>query len=376
MSLPGWPQPVDIRRHAHRRSSPLRPSPTSTARTTRRRSSSARGSTYVSKQQGGVVAFNSGSVRFTFQTQDIFNEWNGARPQTATARASFRRPQSATSRERPTRHRLRLLGPRHLRAQRHREASSPDSRSTTRHDLVVTRALPGPRGPAREDIFIGGDANGSRPVPRWIRSATYRYRHASQDRLAALREPDDLVEPSGRRDQRLGTGPSSSSARATAIQRLTSRRHNRISRLLRRRRRDREGLAGQYRGPRLRLTRRSGSSTVRARGGRRDLLGVRRSHNGATVPGTLDGDAWTSAGTLLWSDSCSGPSDFSSPVIVPLTGGSRNDVLIGSGAGLYRDQRRDGGIPVRNFVRRRADRPGLPRLQRRRGGRRPGRGRR
>jgi hypothetical protein len=45
--------------------------------------------------------------------------------------------------------------------------------------------------------------------------------------------------------------------------------------------------------------------------------------------------AYTSAGTLLWQQSLSGPSDFSSPIIVDLTGTGVNDVVVGDSAGLY-----------------------------------------
>ncbi|MGD0741678.1 MAG: hypothetical protein ABSA31_00045 [Acidimicrobiales bacterium] len=45
--------------------------------------------------------------------------------------------------------------------------------------------------------------------------------------------------------------------------------------------------------------------------------------------------AWNGNGKRLWSDKLSQPTDFSSPVLVPLQVGTWNDVLVGSGAGLY-----------------------------------------
>jgi hypothetical protein len=45
--------------------------------------------------------------------------------------------------------------------------------------------------------------------------------------------------------------------------------------------------------------------------------------------------AWSGTGHLLWSQTLLGGNDFSSPVLVNLTGSGENDVLVGSSAGLY-----------------------------------------
>jgi hypothetical protein len=45
--------------------------------------------------------------------------------------------------------------------------------------------------------------------------------------------------------------------------------------------------------------------------------------------------AWNGGGRRLWTDELRGPTTFSSPVLVPLQDGTSNDILIGSGAGLY-----------------------------------------
>jgi hypothetical protein len=45
--------------------------------------------------------------------------------------------------------------------------------------------------------------------------------------------------------------------------------------------------------------------------------------------------AWSGGGERLWSQVLTGPTDFASPVLVPLSGEPWNDVLVGSGAGLY-----------------------------------------
>ncbi len=46
-------------------------------------------------------------------------------------------------------------------------------------------------------------------------------------------------------------------------------------------------------------------------------------------------DAWTASGRLLWSRQVLAPTALGSPILVPLRGGIANDVLVGSGAGLY-----------------------------------------
>ena len=45
--------------------------------------------------------------------------------------------------------------------------------------------------------------------------------------------------------------------------------------------------------------------------------------------------AWNGKGQLLWSQGLSGPTDFSSPILVPLLDHATNDVLVGSPNGLY-----------------------------------------
>lgn len=45
--------------------------------------------------------------------------------------------------------------------------------------------------------------------------------------------------------------------------------------------------------------------------------------------------AWTGSGRQLWSQTLPGPNDFSSPVIVDLTGSGADDVVVGSAGGLY-----------------------------------------
>ena len=45
--------------------------------------------------------------------------------------------------------------------------------------------------------------------------------------------------------------------------------------------------------------------------------------------------AFSSAGVQLWSQTLSGPSDFSSPIVADLTGTGANDVIVGDSAGFY-----------------------------------------
>jgi len=59
------------------------------------------------------------------------------------------------------------------------------------------------------------------------------------------------------------------------------------------------------------------------------------SNSSCQTPGVSRVTAWDGAGQELWSDVLHGPTDFSSPVLVPLRGQAFNDVLVGAGAGLY-----------------------------------------
>ena len=45
--------------------------------------------------------------------------------------------------------------------------------------------------------------------------------------------------------------------------------------------------------------------------------------------------AWQGNGKLAWSQALVGPNDFSSPVLVDLTGSGGNDVVVGSSTGLF-----------------------------------------
>ncbi len=62
-------------------------------------------------------------------------------------------------------------------------------------------------------------------------------------------------------------------------------------------------------------------------------LGLRNSS--CLASGVSRVTAWSGGGEQLWSEVLTGPTDFASPVLVPLSAEPWNDVLVGSGAGLY-----------------------------------------
>ena len=56
---------------------------------------------------------------------------------------------------------------------------------------------------------------------------------------------------------------------------------------------------------------------------------------GCSVGYRSEVEAWSGDGRLRWATKLAGPTDFASPVLVPLRGESTDDVLVGSPAGLY-----------------------------------------
>ena len=79
--LPGWPQPVIPPRATGPTAIESSPAIADLDNDGKPEIIVGAGSLNVTNQQGGLVAFNNnGSVRFAFQTKDVFNEWNGAGP--------------------------------------------------------------------------------------------------------------------------------------------------------------------------------------------------------------------------------------------------------------------------------------------------------
>ena len=333
-NLPGWPVAVDI---APNSPTAVESSPTIAFLDGPNNPPSiivGAGSTYISKQQGGLVAFNyDGSVRFTFQTQDVFSEWNGSAPvPDGYSEGVFSTPAVGDITGNGQLdivfgswdHRLYALSPWGTLLR----GFPIDTQDT----IWSSPALYHVRGSSgREDIFIGGDASGrNRCHGGFIYDVTYMnskpkivWQHCenqtiwSSPAVGAINATKNPVVV-------VGTGFGETPPYKSDT--------NKIFAFYARSGATVKGWPVPTAGPVF------GSPAI-------GLLG------GSTSPSIVDTSwcttctgaqantsmvyAYTSAGTLLWSQSLSGPSDFSSPILVDLTGTGTNDVLVGDSAGLY-----------------------------------------
>ena len=332
-NLPGWPAPVDITPNS---STAVESSPTIAFLDGPTNPPSiivGAGSTYVAKQQGGLVAFNfDGSVRFTFQTQDVFNEWNGGGSPDGFSEGVFSTPAIGDVDGNGQLdivfgswdHKLYALTPGGTLVR----GFPIDTEDT----IWSSPALYHVRGSAnQQDIFIGGDASGrSHCHGGFIYDVTYKkskpkivWQHCenqtiwSSPAVGAINATKNPVVV-------VGTGYGETPPYKSDT--------NRIFAFYARSGATVKGWPVHTAGPVF------GSPAI-------GLLG------GSTSPSIVDTSwctsctgtqantsmvyAFTSAGTLLWSQMLSGPSDFSSPIIVDLSGTGVNDVLVGDSAGLY-----------------------------------------
>ncbi len=163
-NLPGWPQPVSLSGGAP---TAIESSPTVAYLDGANQPPTiivGTGSTYVSRQQGGLVAFRAnGTIRFTFHTLDIFYEWSGtstpgpdgydegvvSSPAVGDITGNGQQDIVFGSYD----HRLYALTA--------KGTLVPGSPSTTQDTIWSSPALVHVRGNHRRlDIFVGGDATG------------------------------------------------------------------------------------------------------------------------------------------------------------------------------------------------------------------------
>lgn len=332
-NLPGWPAPVEI---APNTPTAVESSPTIAYLDGPNNPPSiivGAGSTYISKQQGGVVAFNfDGSVRFTFQTQDIFGEWSGGASPDGYSEGVFSTPAVGDVDGNGQLdvvfgswdHKLYALAP--------SGDLLPGFPLETQDTIWSSPALFHVRGrAAQDDIFFGGDASGRKGCHGgFVYDVTYRnqkpkivWQHCENQTIwsspavgaiNATRNPVVVV----------GTGygyPPPYKSDTNRIFAFYARSGATVN-----------GWPVQTAGPVF------GSPAIGLLGGSSTASIVDTSwcvSCTGTQANTSMIYAYTSAGTLLWSQQLSGPSDFSSPIIVDLTGTGTNDVLVGDSAGLY-----------------------------------------
>ena len=332
-SLPGWPEPVEI---APNTPTAVESSPTIAYLDGPTNPPSVvvgAGSTYVANQQGGLVAFNfDGSVRFTFQTRDVFGVWSGSATPDGYSEGVFSTPAvgDVTGNGQADLvfgswdHRLYALSP--------SGALIPGFPIDTQDTIWSSPALFHIRGnPTQQDIFIGGDASGLYGCHGgFIYDVTYRnqrpaivWKHCerqtiwSSPAIGAINATHNPVVV-------VGTGFGYKPPYKAGTDRLYAF-YARSGATV-------KGWPVPTAGPVF------GSPAIGLLGGSTSPTIVDTSWC-ATCTGasanTSEVYAYTSAGTLLWSQQLSGPSDFSSPILVDLTGTGTNDVLVGDSAGLY-----------------------------------------
>lgn len=330
-SLPGWPEPVDI---APGVPTAVESSPTVAYLDGRKGPPSiivGAGSTYVADQEGGVIAFNAdGTVRFKFLTRAVFSEWPG------TAGGRYRNSVFSTPAVGDLTgdgeqdvvfgsydHRLYALN-----ADGHLLPGFPVD---TQDTIWSSPALFHVRGkPNADDIFIGGDASGDHgcyggfvydfsvtphgPVTEW--------RHC-EDQTIWSSPAVGVINASGAPVVVVGTGfgykppYKPGTDRVYAYYAATGRRV--------------PGWPVKTAGPTF------GSPAIGVLAGQTTPSVVDTSWCVSCTSGGGQSMvyAWNGSGRLIWSQTLAGADDFSSPVLVSLTGSGGNDVLVGSPNGLY-----------------------------------------
>ncbi len=293
------------------------------------------GSTYISKQQGGLVAFRAnGQVRFIFHTRDIYNEWNGRstpRPD-GYDEAVFSTPAvgDITGDGRldivfgSYDHRLYAL--------RANGRLVPGFPFDTEDTIWSSPALRHVRGSRRlSDIFIGGDASGrDHCYGGFVYDFTYRHgaprvvwQHCERQTIWSS-PAVGAINASHNPIVVVGTGFGETPPYRPASDRLYAY-YARSGRRVR-------GWPVHTAGPSF------GSPAIGVLPGSKEPAVIDTSWcTSCTGPavGTSIVYAFSGRGRLLWSQQLLGENDFSSPVLADLTGSGVNDVLVGSSAGLY-----------------------------------------
>ena len=334
LSLPGWPQPVNL---SGNQPTAIESSPTVAYLDGPRKPPTiivGAGSTYVKDQQGGLVAFReNGTVRFTFHTLDIFNEWTGAANPAPIGydNGVFSTPAvgDLTGNGQDDivfgswDHRLYALTP--------KGTLVPGFPIDTEDTIWSSPALAHVRGkPSRSDIFIGGDASGRLGCHGgFVYDVTYvRHRpkivwqHCEAQTIWSS-PAVGAINATGQLAVVVGTGfgiPPPYQAGSDRVFAFYARDGATVP-----------GWPVTTAGPAFGSPAigRIGTSATPA------VVDTSWCTRCAASPGTSMVYAWSGSGTKLWSQSLQGAQDFSSPILVDLTGSGENDVLVGSAGGLY-----------------------------------------
>ena len=331
-NLPGWPEPVDI---APGVPTAVESSPTVAFLDGPKNPPSiivGAGSTYVANQQGGVIAFNAnGTERFKYLTQAVFSEW-GSISVAGIRQSVFSTPAvgDVTGNGQldvvfgSYDHRLYALKPNGQLVR----GFPIDTEDT----VWSSPALFHVRGTKHtDDIFIGGDASGNRSCfGGFVYDYTYVNYHPKlvwvhcEDQTIWSSPAVGVINSSGQPAVVVGTGFGWVPPYKPGTDRVYAF-YAKSGRTV-------PGWPVKTAGPSF------GSPAIGTLAGSTTPEVVDTSWCLSCTPSSQGQSmvyAWQGNGKLAWSQALIGPNDFSSPVLVDLTGSGGNDVVVGSSTGLF-----------------------------------------
>ncbi|MDA8296626.1 MAG: hypothetical protein M0004_08595 [Actinomycetota bacterium] len=330
-NLAGWPQAVDI--------APGVPTAVESSPTIAYLDGSNQpptiivgaGSTYVPDQQGGLIAFNAnGTVRFRFATKIIFNEWSTTGPN-IYHNGVFSTPAIGDVTGNGQQDIVFGSWDHDLYALTPQGKLVPGFPVNNLDTIWSSPALFHLRGTSdQEDIFIGGDASGRGGCHGgFISDYTYRnggphlsWQHCENQTIWSS-PAIGVIDATGRPAVVVGTGFGEPPPYKSDSYKLFAFYADNGSAV--------PGWPVKTAGPAF------GSPAIGTLPGSSTPSVVDTSWcTACTNPGgTSMVYAWSGSGHQLWSQKLPGGNDFSSPVLVDLTGQGVNDVVVGSSAGMY-----------------------------------------
>lgn len=330
-NLPGWPRPVEI--------APGVPTAVESSPTIAYLDGADKpptiivgaGSTYVSDQQGGLVAFNAnGTVRFRFVTEKIFNEWTPKGPNNYTD-GVFSTPAIGDVTGNGQQDIVFGSWDHNLYALTPKGQLVPGFPIDNLDTIWSSPALFHVRGNAKqEDIFIGSDASGRAGCyGGFITDYTYVggepqmvWQHCENQTIWSS-PAIGVIDSSGRPAVVVGTGFGEPPPYKSDSYRLFAFYADDGAAV--------PGWPVTTAGPAF------GSPAIGELPGSATPAVVDTAWCTACsqAGGASMVYAWSGDGRQLWHQTLPGSDDFSSPVLVDLTGSGMNDVVVGSSEGLY-----------------------------------------